>query len=292
MEMNNINPMKLSNVVFDTKTQHHFTSTGNEPAVHKVISKLIFDLAIEKPLWVFTAKGVDMRSVSEFMVTQDGEELGTISKTWYRGSESIALSNERISAKRERTNSYRTTDTTKALLTAKKMFVRKNSSELVKEAKKKASAVLQSVKWDKERAIRNDESNVRDAQLAFALGAGYAMFIEHTKSKMDNKVLKSIENVEIYRSEMVSIESIQSKFDNNETALVIRTDGKYLVLIGESANIYDDQSLPNNIRGKLGLLKLVEKEHIVTDMGCRVSDEVFVVVLTEAQDEVQSNTGV
>jgi hypothetical protein len=292
MEMNNINPMKLSNVVLDSETQKHFTSLGHKPSVHNTISKLIFDLAVEKPLWIFTAKGVGHIGIDRFVVTQDGEELGEISRTWYRSSDSIALTNDRIGAKRERTNSYRTSDATKALLTAKKMFIRKNSSELVEEAKKKAHDVLRSAKWDKERAIRNDEGNVYDAQLSFAKHAGYAMFIEHTKAKMDNKVLKSIENIDTYRSEMMSIESIQAKFDNGETALIVRTDGKYLVLIGEDANIYDDRGLPDNIRGKLAMLKLVEKEHIVTDMGCRVSDEVFVVVLTEAQDEVQSNTGV
>lgn len=292
MEMNNLDPLKLSNVMLNSETQKHFTSFDQKPHVHKTISKIIFDLAIEKPLWIFTAKGVAHNGVDRFVVTQDGEELGEISRVWYRGNESIALSNDRIGAKRERSNSYRTADATKALLTAKKMFLRKNSSELVKESKKKAHDVLRSAKWDKERAIRNDESNVHDAQQKYVQGAGYAMFIEHTKNRNDTNTLKSLENVDTYRSEMVSIESIQSKFDNDETALIVRTDGKYLVLIGEDANIYDDQGLPNNIRGKLAMLKLVEKEHIVTDMGCRVSDEVFVVVLTEAQDEVQSNTGV
>jgi hypothetical protein len=291
MEMNNINPLKLSNVVLSSKAQQHFTSMKSEPRVHKTISKLIFDLAVEKPLWIFTATDVAVDGVHEFVITQEGEELGTISKTWYRGNNSIALTNERISAQRERSNSYRTADPTKALLTAKKMFVRKNSSELIKESKKKAFDVMRNIKWNKERSIRNDEATVCDAQLAFARGTGYAMFIEHTKGVHDTKTLKAVGNMETHRLDMMSIEAISSQFDDDKTALVVLTNGKYLVLVGDAASIYNDHELPDNIRGKLGLLKLVEKEHVVSGMGCRVSDEVFV-VLIEKQDEVQSHTGV
>lgn len=291
METNNINPLKLSNVVLSNKAQKAFANTGQPHAVEPTIRKVIFDLAIERPLWIFTAGNVSVQGVTEFVVTQEGEELGTISRTWYRGNHSIALTNDRIGAKRERTSSYRTADPTKAILTAKKMFVRKNSSELVKESKKKASDVLRNIQWNKKREINNDESTVRDAQLAFAMGAGYAMFLEHIKHVQDNATLKSIEKIETHRLDMVSIESIVDRFEKNETALVIRTNGKYLVLVENEAKIYDDQELPDNIRGKLGLLKLVEKEHVVSDMGCRISDEVFVVLL-ENQDEVQSDTGV
>lgn len=291
MEMNNIDPLKLSNVMLSKKAEKGFASTGQPHVVEPTIRKVIFDLAVEKPLWIFTAVNVSLQGVTEFVVTQEGEELGTIARAWYRGNHSIALTNERIGAKRERTNSYRTADPTKAILTAKKMFVRKNSSELIKDSKKKASDVLRNIQWNKEREVRNEEGNVRDAQLAFAMGAGYAMFIEHAKNMHDAKTLNAVEKVETHRLDMVSIESIVSRFDSNETALVVLTNGKYLVLIGDGANIYDDQELPDSIRGKLGLLKLVEKEHIVSDMGCRVSDEVFV-VLIEKQDEVQSDTGV
>jgi len=291
MEMNNINPLNLSNVVLGDKVQKSYAATGQQPQVQATIRKVIFDLAIEKPLWVFSASSSNMQGIDEFTVTQDGEELGTISRTWYRGNHSISISNPRIADKRERSSSYRTADATKAVLAVKKMFFRKNSSELVKDSRKKASEVLRSIRWDKERAIRNDEGNVRDAQLAFVIGVGNDMFMQYLKDTHNTKILKSVESVQVHTSDMLTIEAITSKFDADETALVIITNGKYLVTIGDDANIYDDQGLPDNIRGKLAMLKLVDKEHIVSGMGCRITEEVFVIVI-EKQDEIQSDTGV
>ena len=40
--------------------------------------------------------------------------------------------------------------------------------------------------------------------------------------------------------------------------------------------MYEDATLPVDIRMKLGMLKLVEDEEFITEVGCRVSSEIFV----------------
>jgi len=49
--------------------------------------------------------------------------------------------------------------------------------------------------------------------------------------------------------------------------------------------LYDDNTLPQEMRGKLGMLKLVEAEQFVTDTGCRINDETFILILEEVKDE-------
>jgi hypothetical protein len=67
--------------------------------------------------------------------------------------------------------------------------------------------------------------------------------------------------------------------------------GQYIVRVGDNVQLYDDNTLPVEMRGKLGLLKLVEKEHFIDSAGCRVSEDVFVVVLDEEASPNNVNQG-
>jgi hypothetical protein len=51
--------------------------------------------------------------------------------------------------------------------------------------------------------------------------------------------------------------------------------------VGDDVQLYDDNSLPETMRGKLGMLKLVDAEYFIENVGCRVNDEVFVVLMDE-----------
>jgi hypothetical protein len=62
---------------------------------------------------------------------------------------------------------------------------------------------------------------------------------------------------------------------------VVKDGGKYLVKVGDDVQLYDDNSLPEIMRGRLGMLKLVEAEYFIEGVGCRVNDEVFVVLMDE-----------
>jgi hypothetical protein len=81
--------------------------------------------------------------------------------------------------------------------------------------------------------------------------------------------------------EMMTIEKAKAAFDANKTALVIKDDGKYLVKMGDVIQLFNDNTLPEDMKSKLGMLKLVEAETFISNMGCRISDEVFVVVMGE-----------
>ena len=289
---NELNPTKLKNVVLAKKVQDLFTAIDKEPRVIEPLAGAIFNLAVEKPLWIFEATNVSSsKGIENFNVSQDGEKLGQIGLSYYRGKYCIAVSNDRIANARDRTSSYRTADISKAVLMIKKMFARKNTSERIGEAYNNAKKVLVDQKWQRDRIIRADESIVSTAQLLFAQGVGYAMFIEHIKSHNNTKVLQALEAVEVNKVDMVSIEAIQSKFEAMETALVIKSDGKYIVKVKQKVDICEDHDLPDNIRGKLAMLKLVDKEHIVSGMGCRINEEVFVILLEEP-NEIQSATGI
>jgi len=55
--------------------------------------------------------------------------------------------------------------------------------------------------------------------------------------------------------------------------------GKYAVRIVDTITTYDDTTIPQEYRAKLGMLKLVEDEQCVANVGCKISKTSFVIVL-------------
>jgi hypothetical protein len=88
-----------------------------------------------------------------------------------------------------------------------------------------------------------------------------------------------MEKLEVLDTEMKTIERVQQEFSNDKTALVVKDSGKYLVRIGDKVDLYDDNSLPVDMRMKMGMLKLVEDEQYLTDVGCKVTSEIFVLLV-------------
>jgi hypothetical protein len=90
------------------------------------------------------------------------------------------------------------------------------------------------------------------------------------------KVLEAHEAERVLAMEMKSIAEVQQLYGKDESLLVVKDGGKYLARIGEKLDIYEDATLPTDIRMKLGMLKLVEDGQFITEVGCRVSSEIFV----------------
>jgi hypothetical protein len=85
-------------------------------------------------------------------------------------------------------------------------------------------------------------------------------------------------------AEMLTVTDIEAKFKSDKgTSLVLLSSGKYLVKTGDDIQLYDDNTLPLDMRGKLGMLKLVEPEQMIEGVGCRATTEVFVLLTAERE---------
>ena len=289
-----MNTLELNNVELSTKVAKEVASNTRElKGVDKLIDPVVQRLAVLNPLWRFMVESVtydnstDPQSLKavEFKVMEAGEELGTISKEYHGRDYVIQISNERIGKDRVRRGGYKTKDADKAILKAKKMFFKLKPSERVDKAMKDASGVIQQQSRRKDRERYNHAETIQNAAHKFIMGTGFSLFLEHIKTMAEserNKIYKAQAEHERISEEMLTIEKVKSQFENGKTALVIKDDGKYLVKIGDAIQLYDDNTLPNDMRGKLGMLKLVEAEAFVSNTGCRINDEVFVLVVEEA----------
>ena len=293
MSMNTLN---LSNVSVDERLQRDLTKENIAlNGVMGLIDPVVSRLASLNPLWNFVVTsttynnaggGKSGRLASDFRVMLDSEELGHIG-TSYMGNKGrvIAITNDRIGRNRERSSSYRTSDADKAVLMAKKMFGKMNPNERIQKAHDEAERVVTRASWNKERERNNYQGIVKSELIQWAEGKGFAIFMEYLKTEamphINQKVVHARSKIETLDIEMKTIERVQKDFADRSTALVVKDSGKYLVKTKDKVDMYDDNDLPLDMRMKLGMLKLVEDEQYLTDVGCRVTNEIFVLLVDD-----------
>lgn len=287
-----MNTLKLSNVVVSETIQRVLDKEGEQlSAVFELIDPVINRLATLNPLWTFACVNTrnstgNTRIATGFSVKLDGEELGQIgvSHTYNRGY-LIAISNDRIGKNRQRSDAYRTQDADKAVLMAKKMFGKMSPTERLQKAKEAAERVVSRASWTKERERNTNVGLMQTAMLDWVTGPAFATFMEYIDKNalptVKHKVTEAHGKVQLLNTEMKTIERVQEDFGNNKTALVVKDAGKYLVKIGDNTELYDDNSLPLDIRMKMGMLKLVQDEEYLSDVGCRVTSEIFVLLVDD-----------
>ena len=287
-----MNTLSLSNIVVGEDLQKSLDKEGLKlTGVYSMLDPVISRLASLNPLWTFVINNSGMhmgsaRVAAGFIVKLDGEELGSIGLS-YMGQRGkvICISNDRIGKGRQRTDSYRTVDADKAILMAKKMFGKMNPNERIQKARDAAERVVSRASWNKERDRTQQQGYVKSEMLAWVETKGNAMFLEYLKTEaipsLRHKVTTSMEKVALLDTEMKTIEKVQEDFSNSKTALVVKDTGKYLVKIGDKVDLYDDNTLPLDMRMKMGMLKLVEDEQYLTDVGCKVTNEIFVLLVDE-----------
>ena len=287
-----MNTLSLSNIVVGEDLQKSLDKEGLKlSGVYEMLDPVISRLATLNPLWTFVIhnSGLAMgsnRTASGFTVKLDGEELGQIGLS-YMGQRGrvICISNDRIGKGRQRTDSYRTQDADKAVLMAKKMFGKMNPAERIQKAKDAAERVVSRASYSKQREQHNHRSILKDEMLAWVENKGYQVFMEFIEKEAllatKKKVLDAEDRLQKLDTEMKTIERVQEDFGNSKTALVVKDSGKYLVKIGDKVDLYEDNTLPLDMRMKMGMLKLVQDEEYLTDIGCRVTSEIFVLLVDD-----------
>ena len=273
--------LAMSNVIIHEDIKNH-AFVG----VHSSLDTVVSRLATLNPRWMFIvtgrmATGGGAWKASEFEVRMDNEVLGELGLATSRSRGTlITVSNDRIGAKRQRSNAYRTEDPDKAILAAKKSFGRMNVNERLDKAKAAAGKTLSQAVWNKERHHREQAHLVSAAMNNWVRNEGEHLFLEFTKTQMhvaeSKRVLDAYESSKVLAMEMKSIAEIQALYGKDESLLVVKDGGKYLARMGDKLDMYDDTTLPVDIRMKLGMLKLVEDGEFITEVGCRVSSEIFV----------------
>ena len=258
------------------------------PLMPVPISLSVWELASANPLWQFKAvwvHGYDGGAVLTHFAVWDGtEQLGTITRSRTRnGKAGIGVTNSRIEQAMSRDATYRTEDPKKAIAKVKKMFSAKSVVERVEEADKKATEVGRHESHKKRREVNEHDAQIRNAGIRFlATDEGSSAFVDYLQAQNTpeaNATLHSMEERETVFGELTVMSTLMDAMEQaNKSVLVIVNGGKYLVKSGTETQVYDDNTLPVEWRGKLGILKLVNSKQFVSEMGLRVDDGVFILL--------------
>lgn len=267
------------------------SSDKNEAlVVHPTIEPVLMKLLTIKPMWSYKLSlHYPDKGFFRVYVYDGDEELGFFEReVVYRGrsgerTEVIEIRNHRITKSQERRNFKLTGDVAKAVSIIKKHFGAKLPDELVAEARAKAQDVIRRATWGHDRAASDMQRDISSAAFAFVMDATQPNFTTFLVDTGMSNIVKTMERYREVTAEMKSLEAIREQFTKDKSALVVKYEGKYIVKFGDNVNLYSDDTLPMEFRGKLGMLKLVDNEQFVSSAGCKVTDEIF--VLKTGDDE-------
>ena len=296
--------MNFSNVVLESETDKFVNLhkvEKNKVLAHPMLEPVIEKLAVLYPLWKFEGSGHQSLTnqgvvyLTMFMVSCDGEPLGVITRRYEGRDYQICVTNERIKAKMERTNYYKTKDPIKAVAKVKKMFGPNDTQEMARVARGKAGAVAQDAEWSKSRELSEATDVVQRAAKKYVMRAGFNAFMAYVKDnypaqEYDLLVTKH----EVAEKARVELETIKATKDVISTqkkgAVVTRRGNTYVVEQNDKMEICDDNTLPEWIRSRIGMLKLIEPAQFVSDLGMRANENVFVLIEPDLTSVTEGET--
>ena len=287
--------MTLSNVTFSDKLLNGRRKSDFDFVVEKPLNEIMWKVITENPSWEFKvhdyygqvkSETMDTRpriTVSKFAVFKDGEEIGKIDRDYRydQGGHVFSITSNAIRMERERISAYRTKDAKKALAAIKKTFSNKSVAERMNDALGEATRVVS-------RQTSQKRSNHQSALHSLIPLMRSFAFVENTDAFKRYAVISgqahNLAKIKETEAEMLTVTDIEAKFKADKgTSLVLLSNGKYVVKTGDEVQLYDDNTLPLDMRGKLGMLKLVEPEQMIEGVGCRATTEVFVLLTAERE---------
>jgi hypothetical protein len=284
--------MQLSNVILSDKLLEGKRKSDIQIVVGAPLNQIMWKVVTENPTWEFrvgtgrneVSRDIDRSilgvRVNKFDVFKDNEQIGSIGRNYRStrmgGDYVFAITSNGIKAERERSEVYCTKDAKKALAAIKKTFSNKSISQRMDEAFNDAARSISRESNLKAHDVSRYTSRLFPTIQAFAFVTMQKEFEAYAQSVGMSAVLNEYHDAQL---QMMTVEAIQNKFNTVEgTHLVLSLGGKYVVKSGDKIDMYDDNTLPVEMRGKLGMLKLVEPEQMIEGVGCRATTEVFVLL--------------
>jgi len=268
------------------------------------MTELVRQAVLKWPQWQFKLKlhqrprfvDGDNGKVVKFIVTnvgvnsEDGIPIGRIQANdrWKRygdNEKTVKLHNARINKARQRSDCYETKDWKAAIREMKKTFYAPTVTEVMEEAKSTAWNRIRQLSHTPQRKIDHVCMRLAPIALDYISASEERMGVfDHwcrLKGVAPADTMQMLTSYGEERKNLNTIVGVQQAFDSDKTVLVVKTQNGYILQFDKDVKLCDDSTLPQSIRAKLGMLKLVEPSQVVDGVGCRVNDDTFVVVSDE-----------
>ncbi|NBW13677.1 MAG: hypothetical protein EBR82_37330 [Caulobacteraceae bacterium] len=215
-----------------------------------------------------------VRSISAY---KEGIHIGNISTTYTGRTYAFIVKCHAIDEERTRGNGLRTTKHDVVLSTVKKKFAPKPINVILSEVTTKINRILS----DKHYAQKKKQVDVNQELLDAVLERIHESkdVYEYAVRTFGEQLIQRVCELKLKMSKLEDLHSALTT-ESSSVAVVLIDRGGYIVSSDKQIAKYNDSTLPGELRKNLGLLKLLDKdEKVIPDIGVRVNESVFLVLL-------------
>ena len=282
---------KLANVVLSPVVAAKVADNDVACVVdRKILAEVVWKLAVDKPGWTFKLHDgwIDLHgrtlAAREFRVYHGNDCLGSICDVYGRSGYAVEIKNERIRKERQRGGGYKTSNPANAIAKARKYFSPKTVSEQFDDAFTLGEETLSRQGRMKQRALANVVYAIKEKAVDYVVSHSFTQFVDHLKLVKDAETLTRIDEQQSLNMEINTLEEVRNAFRKNASALVIRDGSSYLVKVLDNVQLYTDTTLPSHMASKIGMLKLVDNDAVISGVGCKIDGDVFIVMMNDVNE--------
>ena len=274
------------NILVQAKLGEKLGILSVPPALERVALRLVK----RNPKWKLVVDGWPVntdgkRRVKKFWVYQGSEKLGwvAISHNYTTNNPSITFDSPALSMNRERKQYNETGSEDTAVRVIEKNFFAKPLEQVLLEQIGVSRGVIQEFHENKQRVLRGLREDINPSILRYVWDN-----IDTLRGELIANYGATDRLIDDTLAAQEALENITpiSKATRSEHGWVA-----HMVLIREGTYYtyefgaelppivsYTTDTLPPNIKGKLGMLKLVEAKNLITGVGARINENTYVVL--------------
>jgi hypothetical protein len=240
------------------------------------LEDVIKEVARRHPDWVIASSAPE--EARRFTVFYKGDKekvLGHINEDHkYTNGERrrlFVIDNWRIAEVRQRGSGVQTSKPKEALKAVEKYFYPLTDREYIDHALRHAHHLVYAHAAETRNTLEVSIRKMHQPMMTFA-HKHWNEFINSLDEKEKGNALDLLKHQQLSNE----AKALYKEVDDRKSLTVYLTNGKYTVQQGEVLQDYESESLPEHIKTKVGLLKLVENKEVVPEVGVRV-DNLYVI---------------
>ena len=244
----------------------------SDTVIAPFIEDVIKEIARKHPDWVILS--MNKGEARRFTVLYKGNKdivLGHIGEEYKytRGERHrlYVIENWRINDMRQRGSGIQTTKPKEALKAVEKYFYPLTTQEYTEQAFRHAHHLVYVEATNARGELEASIRHLHQPMMTF-VHKHWDTFLSAVDDKTRGEALNLLKHQQLSNA----AKALYKEVDDRKCLTVFLSDGKYTVQQGEVLQEYVSETLPEHIKTKVGLLKLVENKQVVPEVGVRVDD--------------------
>jgi hypothetical protein len=253
-------------------------------ALYRTLGKLVRSKMDWKFIALQTIYTTGGHVIIEVAIRAGNITLGTVEVVTRGERDYIRVLNDKIQANVKRGKGYNTTDPEKAEKEIRRMFITPSLEQKLNNHAEYADTMLRTAVQVSKTKCQTLWGNLKDARTKF-IKDRFDEFAAMLTSMSDIDNVASYKAADEERNVIYRICDAWNRRDKGASLLVVLDGSQYIVRYASEVKLFDADTVPDDVRVKVGMLKLTEPQQVVDGLGVRVSNEVFIVASTDVVTE-------